>query len=678
MFDYYGSMDRYYGNIDNSGESPDVPKRGISHPIDVSGLTPMEVGTSTNPMMHQVQAFAAKIREGASRIELSFLGAGKSNSQQPSPEAFGAKEREDIRAMAKMNDIQTSVHAALHGESLAGLGREGFSGEARQHALKEIERAIQFSAEATRGGAIVFHTGEWMRPMSEIEQKDGKPMFMAHRDEQDKAPKIVVDKRTGEITGVRKDHKVYEPKFLTASEYEKEYNSRIVGKTDTHGEVVDANDWVDIDGNAIKREWVLMPEKADQVFNRVPVWSKEKAKFETVEVEFKDYEKQAEDLRKKGGQFADITAEELFYKANTANQVLQLKGQSLYHAQQYDEIKRAWLAAKKAREFYEKLEKEVPKEEQWQLMRQDRELQGLIGEFAPTESKLPSEFLKDRMDSLNDRMRHIHESSASYDAQATQALERMNNFVSIEKYGLDMTAQTIAKAGLMAREYWKAHEKDLPEKIFVAPENFRPEQYGSHPEEIRKIITRSREEMAKELVDKNGLSEEAAKEAAKDHIRATIDIGHFNLWRQHFVREKGESTESRDKRFNEWVIKEMDKLGAEGMIGHLHITDNFGFDDEHLTPGQGNTPIKDFVKVMEKHGIKDFIVEAGSYNGSTVMQDTWALLGSPVYGVGGAPQPRSFRGIRDQHFGYHNPSFYIAGAYSPSNEWKLWSEIPLE
>ena len=30
------------------------------------------------------------------------------------------------------------------------------------------------------------------------------------------------------------------------------------------------------------------------------------------------------------------------------------------------------------------------------------------------------------------------------------------------------------------------------------------------------------------------------------------------------------------------------------------------------------------------------------------------------------------------HFGYGAPSNYIVGAYAPSNEWKLWSEVPFE
>jgi hypothetical protein len=666
--EYYSAMDRYYGKLEPS-DSP----RGPENKVEVSSLGPGQIGTSTNPMQHQVQAFAAKIREGAGKIELSFLGAGKSNSQQPSPEAFGRLDREDIRAMSEINNINTSVHAALHGESLAGLGREGFSGEARQHALKEIERAIQFASEATKGGAVVFHTGEWMRPMDELNSKGMN--FVGYDDESKRAPKIIVDTRTGEINAVRKDHLVYEPKFYTAKEYEPVIKKKLVGTKDKNGMLIEANDWVDIDGNAIKRDWIMKDDKAEQLFNRVPVWNTEKTKFEVIPVQFEDYEKQAIELQK-NPEYKDITPEELFFKSNIANQVLQYKGNSLYHAQRYDELKKAWMAAKKAQEFYTELEEKVPKAEQWKMLIEDREMQRLLGHFAVVEHKMPSVFLAEQLKSINDQMRHIHESSASADAMAEQSLDKMRHVQSIAKYGLEKTADTIAKAGLKAREYTESHKKELNEAIYAAPENYRPEQYGSHPDEIRRIIKESRKHMEQDLIKRQRMDPEKAHAEAEKYIKATVDIGHMNMFRQFFQGKENESPVERNRRFDKWLLDETEKLAKEGILGHIHITDNFGFDDEHITPGQGNVPMKEFLTRMEKAGLKDFIAEAGSYNGQTVMADTWQLLGSPVYGV--SASPRTWRGVHHQQFGYQNPAAYIVGAYAPSNEWILWSEVPLE
>jgi hypothetical protein len=64
----------------------------------------------------------------------------------------------------------------------------------------------------------------------------------------------------------------------------------------------------------------------------------------------------------------------------------------------------------------------------------------------------------------------------------------------------------------------------------------------------------------------------------------------------------------------------------------------------------------------------------GSFNPTTTLQDTWSYFGTPVY----SSHPRgSFRDFRQRHFEYKSTPLYIAGAYAPSNQFKLWSEVPL-
>jgi len=93
-----------------------------------------------------------------------------------------------------------------------------------------------------------------------------------------------------------------------------------------------------------------------------------------------------------------------------------------------------------------------------------------------------------------------------------------------------------------------------------------------------------------------------------------------------------------------------------------------------LTPGQGNAPIKEFVKLLKDKGYDDFIIEGGSFNAVNTLHDTWSYFGTPVY----AAHPRgSFRDFRQQHFEYKSTPLYIAGAYAPSNQFKTWSEVPL-
>ncbi|MFH0870580.1 MAG: TIM barrel protein [archaeon] len=655
--EYYTSLDRTYGRIEPS----DVQKDSLIQ-VETSGLGPQDIGTTTHPMQNTVQSFGAKIREGAGKIEIGFLGQGKTNSQQPGPEAFGRLERQDIREMAEMNKIETSVHAAWHNGSLAGFTREGFNEQARQQALTEVEKAIHFAADTTKGGAIVFHTGEWQRPINEL--KDN--LFRGFPNEDTKSPILVVDRVTGEMVALRKDQSVFEPKFKTIADYEVDNNVKLVGTEDDFHQIRNANDWVDIKGNAIKRKCMISDksEETDRLFERLPVWNKEQTRFEAEEKTFQKFEIEAKEL--------GIAPEVLFVKTQYANSVLQNKGMSLYHAHRYDDIKKSRDEALKALEFYKDVEGKVPPAEQWKMMRKVYPTYVYENDLVSPENKLPSEVLQHRVKELTDEMRHIHESSASADAQAKQAFEKMNRVRTVQDFGLQKTAETIGTLGVKAMKYTQS--KKLPNPLFVSPENWDAREYGSHPDEIRKIVTESRKNMQNQLITE-GYSADQAKDMAKQHIKATLDIGHFNTWRHKFIARDGETPEKRDERFNRWMLDQTEKLAKDGLLGHIHLSDNFGYDDEHLTPGEGNVPLKEFVKRMEAAGMKDLIVEPGSFNGQRTLSETLSNLGSPVYSFGRTP---TMRGFHEQHFGYHNPSVYIVGAYAPSNEWHLWSEVPFE
>ena len=73
-----------------------------SHGIDVQ-----DVGTTTNPMIHQTEALKARIFHGANRVEFTFFGRAKSSNQSYTPETFGKREREDMRALAEINNVLT-------------------------------------------------------------------------------------------------------------------------------------------------------------------------------------------------------------------------------------------------------------------------------------------------------------------------------------------------------------------------------------------------------------------------------------------------------------------------------------------------------------------------------------------------------------------------------------------
>jgi hypothetical protein len=144
---YYSAMDEFSGATSIPATEPvQLDKYGDPIiPDDALNFTAKDIGITTNPMGNTLESLKARIREGTSRIEFSFLGQHKGNSQNPTPESFGNRERMDMRELAKINEMKTSTHAAVHANSLAGFTNRGFNDEARAEAMQEIKKAIQFA-----------------------------------------------------------------------------------------------------------------------------------------------------------------------------------------------------------------------------------------------------------------------------------------------------------------------------------------------------------------------------------------------------------------------------------------------------------------------------------------------------------------------------------------------------
>jgi len=626
--DYFTTLDRGYyseqtisnakqkGNFSGSGDA--FPE---ANPVGTE-LTAREIGTTMAPDTYPIQELQAKIRQGAAKLEIAFAGAGKSgfNGRGATPEILGKKEREEFRELAKVSEVEVSTHATFGKQGLSGLTQQGFSEDEAQKTLKEINKAIEFAATATQGGAVVFHTGEWQRPIMDAGIKNpekagrNERIFSEYEKEYDKAPIFLADERTGQIQALNRDMKFYFPD----EEKDKETGMTYI-KNDSQGK----------------------PIVKEYDFNSALEYIKKR---------------HSEDEELKGKTDAQV----LMYGLRE-QQLREAEGQALRFSERLEDSKRALKQVIELRKYEENLWDRTPENERWKLMTKKPYF-----ENGP-EDTIPK---KDELKQREQELRRFLEGNQSTIVSAREQYERikheMERFKPIEEVGIKRTADTLAKAGLKAMRETEAHKKELTTPIYIAPENVFPDYYGSQADEMIKIVQESRKEMSNRLV-KQGFSEDEAKKKAETHIKATLDTGHLNNWRQHF---KGS-----DKEFNKWYLDEVQKMVDKKILGHIHLTDNWGYDDEHLTPGQGNTPTKDVVKMLEKAGFKDFITEVGSFNANTILTDTLAELGSPVYALG---RGISFGKVRHGHFGYAAPPNYIVGAYAPSNDFRLWSEVPLE
>ena len=381
-----------------------------------------------------------------------------------------------------------------------------------------------------------------------------------------------------------------------------------------------------------------------------------------------------------------VKPEEAYIIASLETTAAQARGWSMYHGGSFDKQIEKMKKLKKAKEFYQRIEDATSEEEKWKLQQQvsDRD----FGDLIPPETKMPTELLNEHIKRIEQSVEQAREGAASQWAQAENAMEQIKHVESAETYALREAYDAYAQAGITAMMNSNKLEKKgrLKKPLSVAMENLFPESYGAHPDELIGLVRGSRDRM-KQLLVQRGMPEQEASKEVKEHITSTFDTGHFNMWRKYWKGDPKKTLEQNDRDFDNWSLKQVEKLAKSGIVGHVHLDDNYGYSDDHLAPGEGNTPIKEMVEILKKHGYKgELIVEPGAdfttdTSGFQTMVKAWKMFGSPIYGASGttpAPGTRKWGDVQYGWLGQNQPAYFTFGGYSPSEEWTLWSGVPLE
>lgn len=633
----YFDLENKYFNSDLALEKPitakPVPLREGPPGTDHGGvLTSKIVGITSNPTQNQVQALQTSLRGGASKIELGFMGVNKGSGQSPTPESMSKIDREMINQLAKINKVETTVHTAPSVSNLSGLDQRsgGFSENVRETALNEIKRAIDFAADASTGGAVVVHWDEWQRPIeSAYGLDDDKNQFQGHRGEYktDKHKSgygteavMFVDTETDRIQSIRRDMDFVEPEV-----------EKIELKKDEGGRGFLEYKYAEEKETGEAKTPTMYYDDIVNLEKEMNNPSNEK---------YKDYVKFAEetfpDLREKWKQIQSMDEKTELQQKRKKDEIF------LFHfmRRQADQAYEQYLSADSYYRHYE-----------------------------PTYDHDP------RSKAENEQRRKMAW------ARFKEQLDKVNKLKPVEEYSTQKAAETVADAALYAWER-SQNNKNINRNLYIAPESVFPESYGSHPDEMKIMIDTARKEMAQELMKTGKFKDDkTAEDEAAKYVRGTLDIGHLNMWRRHLKRKENESLESYNKRFNDWAIAKSTELAKEGYIGHAHMSDNFGFGDEHLSVGQGNAPIKEFVEQLRKTGnVDDFIVEIGSYNAETALTEAWSHLGVSMgrnrYFSGTKfGSPNYFNQAQYSYSGTRKPS-YVYGKYVPeikSEKWQGWA-----
>jgi len=718
MVDYFNAMEpETYGA--QPANEPDV-NLGIQ---DIGMSVPMGISASN------VAGIYSKIRMGAGKLEIQFPGYRIGNRQAQTPEMYGEDQRQALREMQLANEVRFNTHASFGLMGMMGRDERGnFSTYGAYQDLFELKRAIDFQADMG-GGSVVMHSGEFERPMTDMHLDDETHNFnlardesgrllvrMAHTQEFD-AKFDLMDSRTSQkMETVQKDRLVAYPDWLVA---EQDYE----GVDDNGNKVlIKKGDYIDYENKKITDTW-------SSTRGRVPKYNENNdGRFGTVLRHFDYFKKEAEDYneyeRRRLGRelnyYEKTYPEEMFLRATLFTQEGHSRGWALQFASRVDRDIETLEKLRRAREFYEKLDDSIPDDEKWKIMRQEPAFGPVAAQLGllPSETKHPLKIIDDSIVETQRSLEHSRQASVSQEQQAEDTRETANNLITpikrLEQHGVRMYAE----AGIHAMRRTK--EPNNP--VVVNIENLFPERFGGHIEELKWVIKKSRDRMVEMLTEPRiqmgvsrmptemseeklnevfkpgrkgmlqenpfymGISEAEAEKIAATHIKATLDTGHLNMWRKFWQEDPKLNREQNDAKFKTWYLGQVESLAKDGMVGNVHLADNYGYQDEHLSPGQGNAPIKEAISILKKYGYdKAITVEPGA-DATTDLSDfhglmkTWRLFGSNVYGMGmGSPQiPQRWTDIQYSYFGQNKPPYFIFGPYAPSNDWTLWSAVPME
>lgn len=673
-YTYSSAMDREYSaNSSTETGSPYTGGFNLERPISAAGQKPIlaidEIGQTVTEGRAGggtfIETVQMALRKGASSIELSAVPAG--NEPGTGVESYGVQKRQDLRELARANELRiSSVHTPSQIGNLSGFAGpdRGFSDEQREMFLNEVKKAINFAADVTQGGAVVVHTGEFQRPISEqkwAQDKYGRHIFKQYEEEPEKAIMRIVDDRTGQIIQqIRKNMEVYRPKWLKAGE-DYTYVDEATGKTMT----VKKDDYIDYERRKVDIE------------SRVPVYDQESGRFVVQKMTWNDFVAEAQERNRGKPQEEWISPEQALLHATLETQAGQARGWALYHGVQMKEYNKRIEEYKKALDVWGRIENATPEEEQWKLKR-DFERSG--GELIPPKYKLPSEFLKEKIWDFRQHIEHTHQASVGYEQQAKEQELVKKHAMPIADYAKKKTMDSYAEAGLYAFD--QTQGRHLPKPIFLAPEQVFPEMgYGSHPEEMIELVQSARERMAERLMKERHFSEDKAKKIASDHIKATLDTEHIGMWKRYFQALPGESEQQFNERFGKWYMEQVEKMHEAGIIGHVHIADGFGYGHANLPAGHGDMPVVDAVQYLKKKGYTGAFLSEGYGDATRMLREAWATFGSPIYSAVGPIRPGApvrWSDVQNSYFGQGQTPNYIFGTYAPSNDWTLWSQVPME
>ena len=189
----------------------------------------------------------------------------------------------------------------------------------------------------------------------------------------------------------------------------------------------------------------------------------------------------------------------------------------------------------------------------------------------------------------------------------------------LRDFGIDKASETFSNVALNSYNEFK------DKSPIISIENPPVGMGLARADELKDLVETTRKKFVEKAVEQ-GISKSEAESQSKKLIGTTWDVGHINMLRKYGHDEKK-------------LLEETKKMAP--YVKHVHLSDNFGMEHTELPMGMGNVPIKKEMEIISQYNEKaKKIIEAGNWYQffqKTPLTETFAALGSPVYGMKMSP-----------------------------------------
>ncbi|MBS3176161.1 hypothetical protein J4457_02905 [Candidatus Woesearchaeota archaeon] len=698
----YTPMDRAY--FEESPEPIQLERPIV--PISELGQTVPEKDPRTGA--HIIQTTQAAIRAGASQIQ--WVQTTPSTAAIGGRvKAIGKEAREAIREMIKANDVMVSGWEMPTSSITNMSGFDPQSGslneQKRFEDMNEVRDAIRFVGEVAGGGGVDIWSQEFPRTIFDAKFNGGREgvkgwTFKAYDREHEMAVKHLVDDRSGKIIQeIRMNQEINYPEWNRYNPENKFLWQKYGGKPyqDENGKLIRSGDYIDYEHNKVGREnrVASFDQNTHTVIIKKRIWKD----FEDEAIEIN--QEKAAQLGIPVSQLSEeqrVTPQEAFLYASTASQEAIARAYGTQYQFNLNEEIKLLEKLKGAKKYYEQIEAFVhgDKEELIKLKQRDLISQGLDRWITP-DYKLPTELIEEEIRQMRDRVRYGRDMATGQIQQAEDLKNQRAHILTADKYAKRKAIESYAELGLHAMHETRDLRTERP--IHVGPEIGWPAQWGGHPDEFVELIQTSRKKMVEIMTSStiNGkpnpyfdshVSKQEAEERAKTHIRGVWDSSHQGMWLNYFRRKSGESEEERLSEFKKWYLEQVQKIIDADVVGAIQAVDSATGAHGHLPAGQGIFPVVDAVKMFRESGWRGAVVSEGheeeQFGQSRILLETWKAFGAGIHSPGyhsvvpGRVPTTAWGDIQHGYFGRMEPPYFVFGAYSPSNDWTLWSNVQLE